>query len=80
MEPKIHRFLCFNPASAVSVGEPCLDHFRLSPFPKGAVLAKDLPQFWVEGPRLHVKLSTDCFVHFQHKFGKNYNKINILDE
>lgn len=57
-----------------------MDHFRLSPFPKGAVLAKDLPQFWVEGPRLHVKLSTDCFVHFQHKFGKNYNKINILDE
>lgn len=80
MEPQIRSFLCFNPVSALSGGESCLDHFRLSPFPKGAVLAKDLSQFCTEGPRFHVKLSTECFVHFQHKFGKNYSKINILDE
>lgn len=82
MEPKIHNFLCFNLASAVSVGESYLDHFRLCPFPKQAVVAKDLPPFCFseEDLRFHRKLSTGCFVCFQQKFSYNYDQINIWEE
>lgn len=76
---KIHNFLCFNLASAISTGEPFLDYL---PFQRGAVVAKELPLycFSVEDLWFHVTLSTGCSVHFQHKFNYNYDPINIWKE
>jgi len=82
MEPKIQNFLCFKLASAIPVGESYLDHFRLSLLLKGAVAAKDLPQFCFseEEFRFHVKLSMGRFVHFQHEFHHSCAQINIWEE
>lgn len=59
-------FPVLNLPSAISVGESHLDYFRLFHFPKGAVVAKDLPPFCFskEDLQFHVKLSTGWLVFF----------------
>lgn len=74
---KIHNFLCFNLASAISTEESFLGYL---PFQRGLLWPRTCHCTAVEDLWFHVTLSTGCSVHFQHKLNYNYDPINIWEE